>query len=126
MCSLWTSSRHVFGQDEPGTHIRRENFSEIQVSCVASAGVEGYTCQRSGASPSFFLSSWTCRASQLPHPPSLHLPDPGQFSSTMRGHPWEFIPDASCFMHSLLSRIYIYIIFFPPICRPLHVFLSVA
>lgn len=35
-------------------------------------------------------------------PPSLHLPDPGQFSPAMRGHLWEFIPDASCSLHPLL------------------------
>lgn len=39
-----------------------------------------------------------------PHnpPPSLRLPDPGQFCQAMRGHLWEFIPDASCSLNPLL------------------------
>lgn len=51
---------------------------------MASAGVEGYTCQCSGASPSFFLSSWTCRASQLLQTP----PPPPRFRPVQLSHAW--------------------------------------
>lgn len=37
-----------------------------------------------------------------PPPPSLYLPDPGQFCPAMHGHLWEFIPDASCSLHPLV------------------------
>lgn len=56
-------------------------------------------------------SSWTCRSlltllhqTAPPKPqPRLVLPDPGQFCPAMRGHLWEFIPDASCSLHPPLS-----------------------
>lgn len=32
-----------------------------------------------------------------------HLPDPGQLCPAMRGHLWEFIPDASCSLRALFS-----------------------
>lgn len=57
-------------------------------------------------------SSWTCRSlltllhQTAPHPkpqPRLVLPDSGQFCPAMRGHLWEFIPDASCSLHPPLS-----------------------
>lgn len=64
-------------------HRHGEKYPEIQVSCEASAGVEGYTCQRPGASlarslplslcrlsVSLFLSSWTCRSLSTPNPTS--------------------------------------------------------
>ena len=65
--------------------VHRKNYPEIQVSCVASAGVEGYTCQRSGASPSLSLSlsSWTCRSSPPPTQPPPHRSRPVQPS-----HAW--------------------------------------
>lgn len=92
---------------ERDIHIERERekYPQIQVSCEASAGVKGYTCWCPGASlcrlsVSLFLSSWTCRSLSTP-PPSLHLPDPGQFCPAMHGHLWEFIPDASCSLHPL-------------------------
>lgn len=37
------------------------------------------------------------------HPSTHPLPDPGQFSPAMRGHLWEFIPDASCSLRPLFS-----------------------
>lgn len=84
-----------------------ENYAQIQVSCEASAGVEGYTCQRPGASlcrlsASLFLSSWTCRSFTTPH-----LTDPGQLCPAMRGHLWEFIPDASCSPCALISSLFV-------------------
>lgn len=56
-------------------------------------------------------SSWTCRSlltllhqTAPPKPqPRLVPPDPGQFCPAMRGHLWEFIPDASCSLHPPLS-----------------------
>lgn len=88
-------------------HMEGENSPQIQVSCEASAGVEGYTCQRPGASlcrlsASLFLSSWTCRSSTTPH----HT-DPGQLCPAMRGHLWEFIPDASCWPRALISSLFV-------------------
>lgn len=109
MCvTLWGLACVLTGggrEREQKRDIDRENYPEIQVSCEASAGVQGYTCQRPGPlslsrcllSVSLFLSSWT-----LNPPPSLHLPDPGHFSPAMHGHLWEFIPDASCSLHPLL------------------------
>lgn len=84
-----------------------ENDPQIQVSCEASAGVEGYTCQRPGASlcrlsASLFLSSWTCRSFTTPH-----LTDPGQLCPAMRGHLWEFIPDAFCSPCALISSLFV-------------------
>lgn len=54
-------------------------------------------------SVSLFLSSWTCRSLSTSPNPACTSPDPGQFSPAMRGHLWEFIPDASCSLHPLLS-----------------------
>lgn len=87
-------------------HRHGEKYPEIQVSCEASDGVEGYTCQCPGTSLSFSLCRFSVQLDMqetLNPPPSLHLPDPGQFSPAMHGHLWEFIPDASCSLHPLLS-----------------------
>lgn len=67
------------GESEGERHRYREKYPEIQVSCEVSAGVEGYTCQRPGASlsrtlchlsVSLLLSSWTCMSLSTPHPPA--------------------------------------------------------
>lgn len=56
----------------------------------------------------------------LKPPPNLHLPDPGQFSPAMRGHLWEFIPDASCSLHSLSFSLLPHLSLLPhnPPCPP--------
>lgn len=108
VCSF-SELKHVFSMGWGNVHMEGEGekYPQIQVSCEASAGVEGYTCQRPGASlcrlsVSLFLSSWTCRSFTTPH-----LSDPGQLCPAMRGHLWEFIPDASCSPCALISSIFV-------------------
>lgn len=119
------------------THRHGEKYPEIQVSCEASAGVEGYTCQRPGASRSFslalsfplssfclslslLLSSWTCGASLPPSPPLpfTHPASRIQASSAqpcvaISGNSFRMLP-VHC-IHSSLS--------FPLSVTPLRVFL---
>lgn len=58
-----------------GVYRQRGKYPQIQVSCEASAGEEGYTCRRPGALSAVFLSLPLCPAgragaSQPPHPAS--------------------------------------------------------
>ena len=105
--TYWGLSSHNPSELKHVFRWSREKYPRIQVSCEASAGVEGYTCRRPGASlslSSFCLSFSVQLDMWEPHnpPPSLRLPDPGQFCQAMRGHLWEFIPDASCSLNPLL------------------------
>lgn len=119
-------------ESERERHRRREKYPEIQVSCEASAGVEGYTCRRPGASlsPSVVFLSLSFRpagragASQPPTQP----PPPGS-RPVQPSHAWPSLGiHSGCFLFIAstplsLSLFSLSICHSTPTTSHLHVFL---
>lgn len=80
--------------------VEREEYLHIQVSCEASAGVEGYTCQRPGALPFFFFPPFypagRMGASQPSNPT---YPSPPRSRPVLSSHAWPSLGiHSGCFL----------------------------